>query len=171
MKILCIASLLILLSCAAVCQDQAKVTPEWKYRFEDFRVDQFFHGKPTRAKIVTKFDRQFRTRIRKGALEGPNFSDHYTIVSWGCGSDCVSFVIVDATNGKVSWNTPFRILLVPYHGSQSGKEYRGLEFKRDSRLLVADGCPDENDCGTHYFEWVKGNFQKIGFEPNPAAER
>src|ERR1035438_1603912 len=39
--------------------------------------------------------------MREGAAMGPNFAGHYTIVTWGCGSSCVSAVVVNANTGAV----------------------------------------------------------------------
>ncbi len=119
---------------------------------------------PARAKILTSSDRQFRTRIREDAAKGPNFAGKYTIVVWGCGSGCQSFVVVDSVTGSVHWNRPFSILGVP-----DDLIHDGLQFKVNSRLLVASGCPEDEKCGTYYFEWIKDRFRLKEFGPDPPA--
>jgi hypothetical protein len=140
--------------------------------FSAFKVPEY-KKKPAPAKILTRFDRQFRAAIREGARKGPNFAGHFTIVSWGCGTGCNSFVIVDAASGQIYWTAPFSTIGMPYEGAKSGREYGGLDYKADSRLLVADGCPeDDNDkCGTHYYEWRNGSFRSIQFKPDPPVEK
>ena len=170
MKPLSVVLILTLAHVVPAWQESPPDKPSWTHKFEDFRVDRVYPGMPAPAVIATRSDRQFRTRIREGASKGPNFAGHYTIVKWGCGSGCISFVVVDTENGKVSWSAPFGILGVPFQGSKSGREYRGLQYKADSRLLVADGCPEDRNCGIHYFEWVQGKFQKRAFEPDPPAK-
>jgi len=32
--------------------------------------------------------REYRTMLRKGAKKGPNFASHFTVVQWGCGTQC-----------------------------------------------------------------------------------
>src|SRR5262245_17699393 len=125
---------------------QVKTTP----RFEDFPA-QPSHNRPAPA-LVGKAD-AFRTRIRDGAKAGPNFAGHYTGVTVGCGSGCMSFVVVDAVTGRVFYVSPFAILGLPYEGTAEGRDYRGLVFRIDSSLLVADGCPEDKDCGTRYYRW------------------
>lgn len=45
---------------------------------------------------------EFHTAIREGSKEnGVNFDGAFTLVSWGCGTECQSGVIVDRTDGKI----------------------------------------------------------------------
>ncbi len=78
----------------------------------------------------------YRTKLREGLKEGINFSGHYSIVSWGCGVECVGFLIVDRDTGKV-------------YGIEGENQHpisnRGLEFRVDSRLLIVDPQCGEND--------------------------
>jgi len=161
-------ALLLVLAAAAWAQESSGQAPA----FSEFRVPKY-KSKPVPAKILTASDRQFRTKIRDGAKKGPNFAGHFTIITWGCGSGCLSFVVVDAATGKVSWKTPFRIIGIPYKGTQSGRQYDGIGYKADSGLLVADGCPeDSNDqCGTHYYEWRDRSFHLLSFKPDPPSEK
>jgi hypothetical protein len=72
---------------------------------ESFPFDKYpaevFHGKPTVPHLETARARDFSTVILKGAKRGPNFAGHYAIVSWGCGTSCGSYVIVDSRSGRV----------------------------------------------------------------------
>ncbi len=99
---------------------------EWKRapRFEDFPAGRIYKGVP--APVDLRSDAEaptYRTRLREGARKGPNFARHYTVVSWGCGSNCEATMIVDAITGRV------------YGGF--GDE-RGAEFKLNSNLVIAD---------------------------------
>lgn len=98
-------------------------------RFEDYPVKQRFTGKP--ALVNLRSDpkaRLFRTMLREGAKKGPNFAGHYTLVTWGCGSDCRVVAVVDAVTGKVYF-APFTVSF----GTVEGEGYR-----IDSRLYVAN---------------------------------
>ena len=147
-------------------------------RFEDFPVDASFHGKP--AKPVLDRNDAFRTKILEGALNGPNFAGHYTIIDWGCGSGCISFAIVDAVSGRLYSPIPFSALGVPYQGAATGREYKGLDYRVNSALLIADGCPEEkvtmtseteNDCGTRYYKWEQNRFVLVASIMVPAARK
>lgn len=114
--------------------------------FAQFPADPFT-GKPVPAVLATPGQRQFRTRIRERAAQGPNFAGHFTIADWGCGTSCKSGVLVDARTGKV-YDVPFGILgygqaLKYADGSETG----GLDYRLDSRLLIARGCPEDENCG------------------------
>ena len=66
---------------------------------------------------------KFRTRIMDGATEGTNFADRYTVVTWGCGTECQTGVAIDRVTGKLIW-----LPTAAY----------GYNFDRDSRLLVVN---------------------------------
>lgn len=63
----------------------------------------------------------FRTRLRKGLEEGPNFAGKYKIVTHGCGSPCQVNWIVDTETGEV----------IDRIGSS-----HGLSYKKDSHLII-----------------------------------
>lgn len=75
---------------------------------------------------------EFRTNIRDGMSSGANFAGHYAIVGWGCGTECISYVVGDVATGKV-YNFPL-----------GGEDYRqlSLNFRPASRLIVAEWLSD-----------------------------
>ena len=94
-------------------------------RFEDHAVQLRFRGKPALVNLRSDPGApMYRTVLRKGAAKGPNFADHFTIVTWGCGSNCQRFAIVDARSGRVK--------MISQYASN------GLLFRRSSALLIAD---------------------------------
>ena len=165
MRIRSLAVAVLSLAVLALAQEK-QPSPVWKLKFADYKTTRFYKGKPIRP-TIEKHQRMFQTRIRQGARHGPNFAGMYIIASWGCGSGCVSFAVVNARTGKV-YDAPFSILGVPYL-TDSGREYQGLDYTLGSRLPVADGCPEdeEKDCGTHYYEWKGTQFRQLRFEFQP----
>lgn len=143
--------------------------PVWALKFSDFAASADFHGKPATPILATRNQRMFRSAIREAAAKGPNFAGHYTIAEWGCGSGCMSSVVVDAVTGKV-FAAPFRILSMPLPESEGGHEYEGAVYQLKSRLLIADGCPEETACGAYYYEWSDNKFKQLRFDPAPAKK-
>jgi hypothetical protein len=93
---------------------------EWRRapQFEDFPISAIRKEVPAPVDLRSHREASvYRTRLREGARKGPNFAGHYTVVSWGCGSNCESSMIVDTLTGRV------------YDGF--GDE-RGAEFKINS---------------------------------------
>jgi len=91
--------------------------------FEDFAVEAAFEGKPAAVKLDTKpAAKEFRAALTQGAKTGPNFSDKYTWVSWGCGTQCQINAAVDAETGVI---VEFGLL-----------SRFGVEVRRESKLLV-----------------------------------
>jgi len=48
----------------------------------------------------------FKTRTEESVKEGANFAGHFNVVTWGCGTDCFGYSIVDMNNGKVIEYSP-----------------------------------------------------------------
>lgn len=124
-------------------------------RFEDFPEKSRFVGRPAAPILDTPFARKFRTVLRRGASQGPNFAGHFTVVEWGCGGGCRQLAIVDAKSGKVI-PMPFATMVLPATAEPVPDETGDSpheEYRLDSRLLVLVGCRDEDParCGTHYF--------------------
>jgi hypothetical protein len=134
--------------------------------FEQFAETDTLTGTPAPPMLKTPSQRSFRTMIREGTAKGPNFAGHYTIVTWGCGSSCVSEVVVDAKTGKVH-SLPFSYIGfgVPIEFADGVKSmsdsFQPLLFKLNSRLLIVRGCPKDRDCATYYYEWAGESFTLI----------
>jgi len=158
-------------SLAVASTPKAKPLP----RFEDFPVREVYRGKPAAPKLKSRLARAFRTVIRKGASEGPNFAGHYTVVIWGCGISCAQFAIVDASTGE-TYDPPFEG--ITWHDGAGFLKDTGLHFRLDSSLFVAEGCPEEKDCAARYYRWNGNRLVLIRTEvaerhpepePEPAA--
>src|SRR5689334_18730121 len=106
---------------------------------ESFPFDKYpaaiFHGRPSAPHLETTRARQFRTTISKGAKAGVNFAGHFALVSWGCGSSCGSYVVVDSQSGRVYEPSE----LVNVELGRGGPIYRA-----DSSLLVLANCPESS---------------------------
>jgi hypothetical protein len=107
--------------------------------------------------------RTYRTVLRGGAKEGPNFAGHYTIVTWGCGTACQEVGIVDAKNGEVF----FPRQLQPNAYQAVTDETPPFQYRLDSKLLVVAGSPLDRDdnIGIHYFLWTGRNLKQLLYVP------
>lgn len=146
---------------ALVQSGAAPGSGEWRRapRFDDFPATRMYEGVPAPVDLRSNPTApSYRTRLRQGSRKGPNFAGRYTVVSWGCGSNCETTMIVDADTGRV------------YDGI--GDE-RGAEFKLTSDLLIADPAlpPDLNaytdnptdSLPIRYYVW-KGHEFKLIYE-------
>ena len=132
---------------------------------ESFPFDKYpaavFHGRPAAPHLETARARQFRTAIFKGAKAGANFAGRFALVSWGCGSSCGSYVIVDSHSGKV--REPSELLNVELgHG--------GPAYRVDSSLLVLANCPEpkvygEKGCERKFYNWDGQRLVLVKTEP------
>lgn len=93
-------------------------------RFEDYPAE---HAPRRVAKDIdftsNREARKYRTRLRQGLAEGPNFNGHYNVVIFGCGSGCQYSKIVDIETGRVTdgWETQYAV-----------------GFRKNSSLIVPD---------------------------------
>lgn len=140
-------------SLQSVSEERTRPAPE----FSDFHVEQVYSGRNATPKVTDEWQ-SFKTRIRVAAFQPPNFAGAYRIVEWGCGSDCVRFVLLDLKSGSVH-APPFESLWLDAFATY-GWYGKGLEYRSDSKLLIADGCPDEK-CATYYYVWTEGAFNLI----------
>ena len=142
-----------------------------KPQFRDYVVADTYSGAPALVNFcISPGARYYRTRLREGAAKGPNFAGHFTIVTWGCGSDCYDIAIVDARTGRV-WFAPFTGAIA-------------LSFRGNSRLLIVDpqaerekrfpnGLPSGfGDAPEIFFVWRGNKFVQVyptdGTKPLPA---
>ena len=96
-------------------------------RFEDYPVSERFRGTPAPVNLRSaRGASMFRTKLREGAQKGPNFAGHYTVITWGCGSDCRSVAIFDARTGRVYF-APFTVSIPA-----------DADYRLNSRLLIAN---------------------------------
>ncbi len=155
-----ILTALVLLSCADVTATVQEKERAWALKFDDYAVTEVFHGRPARPFLSTRAQRRFRNVVRKSAAQGPNFAGHFTIAAWGCGSGCVSAAVIDAITGGV-YNMPFKTLSLPVPADGKDRDYRGPVYQFNSRLFIADGCPEEKNCATYYYEWQDHRFKLL----------
>jgi hypothetical protein len=130
-------------------------------RFEEYLATARFHGSPAPVRIHSAtYGRMFRTRLRKGALAGPNFAGAFTLVTWGCGTSCQITAVIDARTGRLS--------------KQTLRTTNGLQYRTGSRLVVADPIhptdPPHSQCaacGTPAaYVWSGTRFEPVGAGPH-----
>jgi hypothetical protein len=93
--------------------------------------------------------RRYRTAIRQAAQQGPNFAGHHRLATWGCGTDCRGFAIVNLKTGQV-YTHPHIQLVAGVMGNGDER----LAFRADSRLLVISGALDDDPARTAQFFYL-----------------
>ena len=146
-------------------------------KFADFAVKTIFHGVPAQPRFTRRgqnsfpdADERYRESVEFDAREGPNFAGGYTIARWSCGTECSSMVVVDARTGTIYRDAPFGTLDTSRHMKTDGPKYAGLSFRKDSSLLIVEGCFDADfreangkrpDCSRSYYQWVAPRFKLL----------
>lgn len=109
-----------------------------------------FQEKIAQPRLETPLAKEHVTMIRKGQKAGVNFAGHYTIVEWGCGTECAVYVIVDDQTGTV--------FEPPEISKGVDLGVAGPEFRADSTLMVLANCPDPRvyglkNCERKFYRW------------------
>jgi hypothetical protein len=149
-------------SLSDMCDILLEHAPADAPRFEDYPVAaETVRPAPVNLKGNPEA-RRFRTMLREGAADGPNFAGHFTIVDWGCGTSCVNWAVVDATTGKVHFDPATEVVSAVHVFTD-----QSLNFRQDSRLLVVLGAPheDEKREGITYLLWDGKGFKRLAFVP------
>jgi hypothetical protein len=119
----------------------------------------------------------FQTAIREAWRDGINYSGHYVVANWGCGSGCTQFAVVDAITGII-YDPPFQDLDFHYGlGLAKDPKWANYEpqwlcyddrlaYQPDSGLLVVEGCVSEHQCGRTFFKMNAQGLQQVAFDPD-----
>jgi hypothetical protein len=108
----------------------------------------------------------YRTVIRAGAKKGADFAGHYTIIRIGCGAATVCVAIADAHSGKVYFPPELEDASA-LEVDTAGTDVDTLNYRRDSRLLIVVGSPNEKSAraGVSYYLWRSEKLSLIRFTP------
>jgi hypothetical protein len=100
------------------------------YKFSAFEVP-VFRGKLAPPNFKTDTAAWlYRTQIREQCKsEGINFAGHFTIVKWGCGSNCLDMAIVDRINGKISYS---KVL------TSNDEPFYTIAYQKNSNIVIMD---------------------------------
>jgi hypothetical protein len=101
---LIIAGVIVIVTAGAVWWMFGRTTEPAQFRpaFDDYPVEGIYSGVPAAVDFTSNPEASaFRTRITQGAAVGPNFAGHFTVIGWGCGTECQNHAIVDAVTGDI----------------------------------------------------------------------
>lgn len=126
-------------------------------QFQDYKVsfnpNQNWEDLPT-----TPFENHHHPYEVKAALsadEYPNFSGHFKLMYFGCGTGCSGLGFLDKESGVL-----FEPDFVVHRGFQ--QQTRMIQYRVDSGLIVVNGALSEGgNVGTYYFHFDGKNFIKL----------
>jgi hypothetical protein len=120
-------------------------------KFEDYPIVKKYSGRPGKVDLGSDpRAKEFRTMLRRGIHKGANFAGEFTVVEWGCGTQCQTYGILNTRTGRVvGWREV---------------NYCGAQFRIDSRLLVFNPHPDQHSvlqCDPEYFVMENGRLKPL----------
>lgn len=91
-----------------------------------------YTGKPAAVDFGTNPEAMlFKTRISEDVTAGANFAGHYTVSTWGCGTSCRGYAIVDVKTGKI----------IKYVPADEDQPVNDISFSINSNILVFNPRP------------------------------
>lgn len=120
-------------------------------RFEDFPAESMDRANKfaSHVSMGTAHAKRYRTVISTEGQKEPNFAGHYRLVTWGCGTDCRGFAIVDRRTGVAR-----TIKGAEYVAGAMGNDQPRIDFRPDSRLLILNGLINDTEEGSFFYEWT-----------------
>ncbi|MBV9477517.1 MAG: hypothetical protein JO315_15710 [Acidobacteria bacterium] len=114
---------------------------------------------------------RYRTVLREEAREGANFNGHYRVASWGCGTNCIEWAILDLKTGRV-WLAPkpAESCWAPDGDEGAGRDW--FTFRLWSSLLYLHTCDPSTDGRKTFttrsvYVWTRGTLQLLRTEALP----
>ena len=140
-----------------------------RFAFAQFRPEPRLHRHPAPPRLSTPRARRYRTILREAAKEGPNFNGHYRVVSWGCGTNCIEWAVIDLAGGDVWMATnPLASCWFP-DGAPDAKVPDWFAFRINSSLLIQHECRSPSNRQTfdttNDFAWKDGHPVLLGSAP------
>lgn len=116
--------------------------------FDSYAVDEVNDLPAKKILLSTRNARTYKTVIETDGAKEANFAGYSRVVTWGCGTDCRGFAIVNKKTG-IAYTAPNINSVV---GIMNNDDDR-LSFKSNSRLLVITGGINETNYGKFYYYW------------------
>ncbi|MEA2237293.1 MAG: hypothetical protein QOC81_2017 [Thermoanaerobaculia bacterium] len=157
-----VASLLAAIALNAALAHSPRTIPA---EFAKHPAASTLRGKSHALLLDTAEKRRFRTMLRTESAEGANFNGHYRVASWGCGTNCIEWAVVDLAKGKV-WMAPEAAHSCWVPEAPDDPEITDwFEMYEGSSLLYLYTCRDrENDRtfdSRSVYEWSEGELRLI----------
>jgi hypothetical protein len=158
---------------AAIADDDY---PRCTASFDSLLADKVFARYPARLSVVglqphapdvrSGMPHLYRTVLREEVKGEPNFAGHYILIRIGCGAATGCPAITDTKTGKVYFPPALKAataLLV----DTGDTRVQTLNFRKDSRLLVLFGTPNEDSKkdGMSFYVWRSNRLTLVRFVP------
>lgn len=143
-------SVLLFCALAWTASAGAKARP----KFEGYSVTSIYAGKPAKVVLSTPDAKLFRTRLREAATGPVTFAGEHVLAIFGCGTGCIYGAAINLRTG--------RVVFLPGSVSAWYGEGERLEYRANSRLLVAKGeIGESSPTGHHYYEFTGREFKHL----------
>lgn len=157
--------------------EKAFAIPKDSINFEDYPVNEIYHGKTAQALISDPQARYYRTQLREQIKREVEFAGEYVFASWGCGSGCSYGAAVSKRTGKsIFFPYPNFISGATCVGQYHDEDDGHFNFYPNSRLMKVFGSDDiwggdnHNNLDIRFYEFDGNEFKLIKKFPLKCSE-
>jgi hypothetical protein len=130
------------------------------YNFEQYPTRISRSAITKKPIFITKLAKQYKTVITAGIEKPVNFAGHYRVVTWGCGTDCRGFAIINKLTGLV-----YTLPKVEYVAGVMGNDEERLQFRENSELFIINGVINDETEGKFYYLFDKERLKLLAICP------
>ena len=131
----------------ALARSSNNLQADFPPQFSDYPAKPGPIVRPVAPKLTSRMDFEYRSRLRRGLKDPPNFAGHYRMVLWGCGTQCVTGAAVDKNSGRITF-LPFTVCC----SANQSDDFKPIAFRRESNLIIFSGLLNETPPeGSHFY--------------------
>lgn len=81
---------------------QNKIAEDCETKLKGAQVYELYQGTPKPIDFSSFSEAKlYYTRITESVKKGANFAGHFRLATWGCGTDCFGWALVNLNSGKI----------------------------------------------------------------------
>ena len=131
-----------------------------KPSFESYPAEMLQISATPKLVLTTKLAKKYKTVITDQSVKEVNFAGHYRVATWGCGTDCRGFAIINKQTGMV-----YTMPGVELVAGVMGNDEERISFKPSSKLFIISGLINDEKEGKFYYLWSGSKFQFLAKFP------
>ena len=140
----------------AVESNKPTIKSNQKPSFESYPAKVLQIGTTPKLVLTTKSAKKYKTVIADQSGKEANFAGHYLVATWGCGTDCRGFAIINKQTGMV-----YTMPNVELVAGVMGNDEERISFRPDSRLFIITGLINDGNEGKFYYLWTGNKLQLL----------
>ena len=117
--------------------------------FKIYHIENVFNTAEKHSPHFTsEKSKKYKKTISYQYSNPANFSGHYNLIIWGCGTDCHQFAIGDKLTGNIYTDDSINFII-----GSSGNDDPRIDYRKDSNLLIINGRINDKEEAKFFYLW------------------